>query len=236
MSYILDALKKLENEKASKNRGTGMLSISGELFKEERRSPSGGNFWKIAAVVVFVSLVTFGVTWFFLKADQSRDGVKQLPASTARPVSPQVLPVDPSRQPISSTTTQAPVVTPPAPASVTQTVAPVVPVVKVAVPAAAEQRVKRKNMPKKQPALAAQKLPPLVPTNPPPADIKVSGIAWQDEHGARRAVVNGFLVQEGGNVSGAKIVEIFQDRVRFSQDGRIFEVYLLASGLPGTVK
>ena len=36
MSYILDALKKIEHEKAKKNRGAGMTSISGELFKDER--------------------------------------------------------------------------------------------------------------------------------------------------------------------------------------------------------
>lgn len=235
MSYILDALKKLENEKASKNRGTGMLSISGELFKEERRSPSGGNFWKIAAVVVFVSLVTFGITWFFLKAEKPRGGIKPPTVSTPKAVSPQIMPVAPSQQPVSNTTTQAPLVAPPAPA-VDQAAAPDAPDVKATVPAAVDQRSKRKNMPKKQPTLATQQRHPVVPTNPPPANIKVSGIAWQDEHSARRAVVNGFLVQEGGNVSGAKIVEIFQDRVRFSQDGSIFEVYLLASGLPGTVK
>jgi general secretion pathway protein B len=68
------------------------------------------------------------------------------------------------------------------------------------------------------------------PTMAPPADIKLSGIAWQDEHRARRAVVNGFLVQEGATISGAKITEILQDRVRFSQSGSVFELSLSASG------
>ena len=67
---------------------------------------------------------------------------------------------------------------------------------------------------------------------PAPADIKVSGIAWQDERNARRAVVNGFLLHEGSVVSGAKITEIRQDRVRFSQGGRTFEVSLISTGMP----
>jgi general secretion pathway protein B len=58
----------------------------------------------------------------------------------------------------------------------------------------------------------------------------LSGIAWQEERRARRAVVNGFLMQEGGVVSGAKITDIFQDRVRFSQSGKSFEIPLIPSG------
>ena len=65
-----------------------------------------------------------------------------------------------------------------------------------------------------------------------PADIKLSGIAWQEERSARRAVVNGFLIQEGGVVSGAKITDIYQNRVRFSQSGKIFEIPLISSGVP----
>jgi general secretion pathway protein B len=69
-----------------------------------------------------------------------------------------------------------------------------------------------------------------------PADIKVSGIAWQDERRARRAVINGFLMQEGGVVSGARITEILPDRVRFSLDNGVFEVPLTLSGFPGAGK
>lgn len=66
----------------------------------------------------------------------------------------------------------------------------------------------------------------------PPVDIKVSGIAWQDERSARRAVINGFLLKEGSSVAGARVMEIQQDRVRFSLAGRNFEVPLLAAGMP----
>jgi general secretion pathway protein B len=62
-----------------------------------------------------------------------------------------------------------------------------------------------------------------------PADIKLSGIAWQDERRTRRAVVNGFLMQEGGIVAGARITDIYQDRVRFSLSGKTFEIPLISS-------
>jgi general secretion pathway protein B len=69
-----------------------------------------------------------------------------------------------------------------------------------------------------------------------PADIMLSGIAWQDDRRARRAVVNGFLMQEGGVVSGARITEIFQDRVRFTLAGKYFEIPLTSAGFPAAGK
>jgi general secretion pathway protein B len=61
---------------------------------------------------------------------------------------------------------------------------------------------------------------------PPSGDnpIEVSGIAWQEERALRRAVINGALVGEGAEVSGAKVVEIRENLVRFNRSGRTFEV------------
>lgn len=55
-------------------------------------------------------------------------------------------------------------------------------------------------------------------------ELTVSGIAWQDERSLRRAVINGFLVGEGAEIQGAKIIEIKETRVRFSRGGEIFEI------------
>ena len=238
MSYILDALKKLEKEKTIKNRGSGMLNISGELFKEERRPSSRVNSWKIVVMILAASLATFGATWLFLNTGKTQNvATPQLsfPVSTSRPVSTQVMPEGSSPQAAATAKPQLPLPAQPDPVPVRQAVRPVVPVIEEAVPTEVEQQVKRKNIPKKQRASAPQKQP-AVSTIPPPADIKVSGIAWQGDHRARRAVVNGFLMKEGGSVSGARIVEILQDRVRFSLDGRFFEVYLPASDFTGTTK
>ena len=236
MSYILDALKKIEKEKTRKASGARMVSISGELFSDEHRPSSSGTVWKLAAVVVTASLMTFGGTWFFLKSDKRRDVVKQrstLPVSAARPVVSQVLPV---AEPASAVRPQTQLVATPAPVTGNKTARSDEPVVKAMTPSNAEKRSKPQYNSKKQVSTVRQQMHPVVSTIPPPSDISVSGIAWQDERNARRAVVNGFLMQEGGSVSSAKISEIFQDRVRFSQAGSFFDVYLPTSGFPGKSK
>jgi general secretion pathway protein B len=54
--------------------------------------------------------------------------------------------------------------------------------------------------------------------------LKVSGIAWQKDGADRLAVVNGMPVTEGMNIGGARVEEIFQDKVRFSFEKRAFDV------------
>ena len=66
--------------------------------------------------------------------------------------------------------------------------------------------------------------PPAAASEPADTAIAISGIAWQEERGLRRAVVNGALVGEGAEVAGARIVEIRERGVRFSRGGRTFEV------------
>lgn len=64
------------------------------------------------------------------------------------------------------------------------------------------------------------------PSEYPGANLTVSGIAWQEERSLRRAVVNGSLLGEGAEVAGARIVEIGERRVKFSQGGRTISVSL----------
>jgi general secretion pathway protein B len=52
----------------------------------------------------------------------------------------------------------------------------------------------------------------------------VSGIVWQEERSARRAFVNGIIAAEGSVIDGAKVVEIYPARIRFSRGGRSFDV------------
>jgi general secretion pathway protein B len=67
--------------------------------------------------------------------------------------------------------------------------------------------------------------PPAEKTVPKPR-LKISGIAWQQDSASRIAVINGAAVSEGGNVDGAKVEQIFPDKVRFSQGGKAFEISL----------
>lgn len=229
MSYILDALKKLENEKFKKNNGSGMVNISGELLREDHRRPSGGGAWKIVVVVLAASLLTFGTTYFFLK-DGKMGGSKNHPVPTplsTKTVVPRPLLSAPApQQPVKSQAQARP------------SIKPVLPAVPSTVPRESKSSQPVRSRLKSRPAhdkpltSISQQEVPIVSASPPRTDIKVSGIAWQDERSARRAVVNGFLMREQGVVAGAKIVEILQDRVRFSQAGTTFEVPLIASGQP----
>ncbi len=237
MSYILDALKKLENERGKKKAAAGIVNISGELFKDAPQRTSGRGIGRIAVVVVAASLVTFGATWYFLRGGRERDISKShppLPVSVARNVTPS--PPHPVAIPTPASVPQpnAAAVPLPAQAQSSQAVKHVDSAAKHGVASAAKarkgKRKKERKMVQHAPLPKEKPVPMDTKLSPPPTDIKISGIAWQDERAARRAVVNGFLAREGTMVSGAKITDILKDRVRFSQDGKIFEIPFVASG------
>jgi len=223
MSYILDALKKVEHEKARKTNSGGVTRISGDLFQKRKTRPSRGGAWKIASVIVIVSLGTFATTWFVLKSDKKKVAVTAVtpvtaptlqPGQPAIAASPAPLPPSPAQQ-VDVQPSPAPSASPPV---ITKPAAPVL---------SSVERVSgnEKKMVKTASA-GSQTSKSVVQTIPPPSDIKVSGIAWQEEPALRRAVVNGFLLQEGATVSGAKILEIHQGSVRFSSPAGIFDAIL----------
>lgn len=240
MSYILDALKKLENEKQKRSRRDGMVNISGELFKDEPRRASGNNGWKIVAVVLAASLVTFGATWFLLKSGRGRENAKPSTVVPAAPVIKPALPAPVPPPPVQQSDAAAPAPAPKTPAAPARK-----PPAAVTNPSGTSRAPTAVSSPrqgrrqKERHVKAVRSVPeerPAAASVAAPADIKVSGIAWQDERRARRAVINGFLLQEGGVVSGARITEILPDRVRFSLDNGVFEVPLTLSGFPGAGK
>lgn len=241
MSYILDALKKLEHEKSRKSRGDGMINISGALFENERPKPSGTAGRKIALAVTVAVLMTFGATWLFLQFGKGRGNPSPRLATTA-PQAPPVTVVTAPAPPVAAPVVpvlQTPAAAPPAPAQVTPVRPPAHPskpqkAVVQAAPATEdaddEQESRTRTKERKGQAL------PTDLAGAAPGDITLSGIAWQEERRARRAVVNGFLMREGGVVSGARITDIYQDRVRFSLSGKIFEIPLTSSGVPAAGK
>ena len=236
MSYILDALKKLDHEKSRKIRGDGVVNISGALFERDRPRPAGTAGWKIALAVSIAVLVTFAGTWYYLRFGTGWKNNAARPATRAAQVVPAPLPAVPLAVSGQNTPPTAPTVAPPAAVSPVQTLKPPAPPVQlsappdtVAAPGTQQEPPPRRKARKSPPSAAA-------PTMAAPADIKLSGIAYQDERRARRAVVNGFLMQEGGVVAGAVITDIFQDRVRFSLAGSSFELSLISSGVPASGK
>ncbi|MDA8414407.1 MAG: hypothetical protein M0023_11560 [Desulfobacteraceae bacterium] len=245
MSYILDALKKLENEKSRKSRKDGVINISGALFENERHQGSGMSGWKIVLAVTLVVLVTFGASWLFFRSGKGRKNMIPLIAKPAQitpaappaailTAPPPVIPAVPAPQ--------VPISTPPVPAVKTHPIRSASPARarKAAVQAAtvAEDDTPRKTPQEQYTRKKDQKRQdvPAEQTMAAPTDIKLSGIAWQEEHRARRAVVNGFLVKEGDVISGARITDIYQDRVRFLLSGKSFEIPLVSSTVPAAGK
>lgn len=222
MSYILDALKKVEREKLKKTVPGGMTSISGDLLHERRHEFSGGSRWKVIACVVAASLMTFAGTWFMFR-DKPGKIVSPTPSAVPEKITavpaPAMSPAvsAPVAQSVPSAATQTPMV----PAA-----SPVQPVTDDGDNEARPVRTPRRQFRQPDPVVAPQQLKPSLSTIQAPADIKLSGIAWQDERSARRAVINGFLLKEGSVVSGARVTEILADRVRFALPNGKFEIRL----------
>jgi general secretion pathway protein B len=223
MSSILEALRKLEEEKIARRGGAG--NIAGRVTYTGRR-PGRKPSWLIPALtaavaVVLTVLVTYAIMGGFSTHPVETFPVARLNPSQPAPVTPQSRPVEkvepvetaviPARtRPVPEVLQEIPQVTParaPAPS-------------RSLPPAAAPGPV-----PRPVPVQGAS-----VPPEPAPAEqlphINVSGIAWQKDNSARFAVINGTTVAEGGIVEGARVQEILPDRVHFSFNKREFDIYM----------
>lgn len=221
MSYILDALKKIDHEK-NKKLPDGRVSISGDLFHERSNPVAKTGIWKITMLLVAVSLIACAATWFVLGGTGRKSAA--VISQVASPPTPAI------SVPVATPVIPAPVQSQPAP--VAASTASPKNIEAVADGDSAERSVQRSKK-----RIKAEIPPPKQPvqTVQAPADVKLSGIAWQDERAGRRAVINGFLLKEGAVVSGAKIIDIQADRVRFSSSAGQFEIKLDAV-LPTEVK
>lgn len=228
MSYILDALKKIEHEKSKKAQTDGKISISGDLFRERTMPPPRTGIGKIASVVAIAVLLACAGTWYVLRGTTGKGA-----AVTRSVVPPPPAPEAPTAAPAPAQMPASP--TPSAVSAQSLSAASGLPVRadSAGVPVAAPRPVKqlKHNL---TPSAVVTARPP-VQLVQAPADIKLSGIAWQDERAARRAVINGYLLKEGAVVSGAKIADIQADRVRFSSAAGQFELRLDAV-VPAEVK
>jgi general secretion pathway protein B len=234
MSYILDALKKIEHEKNKKAQPDGRISISGDLFQERKRPAARAGIWKIVMLIVVASLLTFTGTWFLLQGNDKKNTADTRPAevpTTATVQSPALFSPTPAPMPVEPLPVPVPVALMPAVPSAADRAIPK----REEVVAGGESSARSVRSPLKK--VKVQSLSTIQPaqTVPAPAGIMLSGIAWQESRAARRAVVNGFLFKEGAVVAGAKITNIKADRVRFLSSAGTFEIKL-DSVLPAEVK
>lgn len=184
MSLILDALRKIEQERRTKRQGGADIRAD-VLSYHGSSSPSRKKLHLPLLLGLTLGCGVAATLFFFFKQEQP-------PAVSKEPV----------------------------PAAAANRAAAEPAVEQAAPPPAA----RRAEAPQKAAAAPAVAPTPSLPAGDGAENLLVSGIAWQEERGLRRAVVNGVLAGEGAEILGARIVEIRENLVRFSRNGRIFEV------------
>lgn len=230
MSLILDALRKMEQERRSK-RGNGQDLRPEVLRYRLAAQPKEKSRYPLAIAAGLVLLCAGLGAGFMLKgrgAAQVADGAPAgvpavspavavptpvaavpVPASPAAVAVPQPVPAPPAAAPATPGQPVVGAATPVSPPA-----EPIRKTLRAASPAPAQEAVAQPRVSRGESASAAAGGP----------DIVISGIAYQDERRMRRAVLNGSLVGEGGEVAGARVVEIKETKVRFSRGGHIFEI------------
>ncbi len=231
MSSILKALQKLEKDKAS--RQTREPDISNAIISENKKRTTSTH-WILPIVVTIVAATSVILTYTLMGGfSADRKAAKQLILE-----SPPSLPPIAAQRPSSHLPPplSAPVVAPTLKRSAIRniteqtskqagTLSSISP--PTGIPAA-ELSPLESVAPHSQPSTAPKDRLKEKPLSDP--SFKINGIAWQKDSASRLAVINGVPVGEGGMVDGAKIEQIFQDRVIFSLGGRPFEVTLEREG------
>jgi general secretion pathway protein B len=218
MSSILEALKKLEDEKAARQSGAG--HIAGKVVKSGRRAKQHPK-WMLPAGMAAIAAIAVLATYILMGGISNRSGTPQ-PAPSGQ------------RQPESAGILQRP----------EPTVLPAA-IPSATIPAGRKRALPPSPSPTPAggPPAAATRLPQgeaadaVNPAPPQPAAVtglpvlQVTGIGWQKDNAKRLAIVNGRPVVTGNVVEGARVEEILSDRVRFSINGRSLEITV--GNLPG---
>jgi hypothetical protein len=210
MSFILKALKKLENEKSARN--ASPVEINSALL-----APDSGSFSSSRRLgqwfIISLALIAGAVTMFFI--------IHKIPptVSEIRIAKPQTAP---AAQPESPLPTVQPLADKPVKENARKSTI------------AGQQASPLSREPEKRMAaahLGNSAAFPSVPEHKASSAteitaLTVSGIALQDDPAESMAVVNGVLVKSGMTVGGAEVDRIFLDRVRFKGSSGTFEVFL----------
>lgn len=213
MSLILDALKKLEREKAAQSNKTSDIAAS--ILEQKPVVRSRRPMVLIGAIALTAAVSMAGMYIAFLMNS------KPAPLSAAAPLAP-------VPQPATGTAPLAPAPQQATGAAPAETAAPQPAAAgPVKAPAAVkESPVKEKAGPAKpklgEPEKKASSPPP--GTTPARPDFIISAIIWYEESSERKAVVDGKSLREGDIIDGWRVQQIYPSRVIFVKDGKPFEV------------
>ncbi|HEY6871459.1 MAG TPA: general secretion pathway protein GspB [Geobacteraceae bacterium] len=217
MSSILEALRKLEEEKAAR-RGVGG-AIAGKVTatsRRGRRRPA----WLVPAGMAAVAVVAVLATYAAMGGFSPRPG-GSVAGKVPEPASVTVTVPAPRVDAQAGMQSDPPRVRPQSPVRREAGAGADAPQLSAA---AKHSSIPSPSRPETTPAQAAP--PPETAASTAPPELNVTGIAWQKDSASRLAVVNGASIAEGASISGARVKEILPDRIIFSFNNKEFEVYL----------
>lgn len=228
MSSILEALKKIEQEKTAHEESSG-INVSREILKRE-----GNNrkmirwFWLFGtgAMLVIISL-TIALLQKSAPKETLKSGEEPIAGKTAPP--PLEIPAQPAA-PATAEKVSKPIS------------APVTPAERVQLKSSQQYPVENRENPLKNekaalpaaPLEAGEPAKTAVEIKPAPGQqtsgnrpaLTLSGIAWNKDSADRLAIINGQPAATGANIKGVIVEEILPDRVKLSHEGRVFELLI----------
>ena len=207
MSSILKALKKLEDDKAT--RRPDEMRLNTEILRVDNSPIFSTTVVLLSALLLLAG--GSGATYLFLKYDRASGlaNLKQLEISRQRQ------PIVPATS--DSKTERLPATVEAIPLTLqknAQTPTKIVP---------AKQIVTSKTVNHEKASKATSLLSESVKVIP---TLRVNGIAFQDGAAERVAIINGFPVSNGSVVDGVLIEGIYKNKVEFSYNGEKFEINL----------
>ncbi len=251
MSVILDALKKLDREKASLREGT--FDIAAEILRADYPPPR-----KRANLLIFTIALTL-VTTLFIVYILLKFGFLKEPSPPPRVIFPQsgINGEPPLPETLPKPKTLPPSVKHPL---VKKEVAELAPLIKETIQDKEKRTIQRKEETppsKEKSSIEASPPHPLSggkevgqdriiekketsseistihsesstnKTDIPPSLIKISAIVWAQDPSERFAMINGMKAIEGSFVEGMKVVEIYPSSVLFLYNNQYFEASIL---------
>jgi general secretion pathway protein B len=211
MSSILKALKKLEDDRAT--RRPDELKINSEIL----RTDDSRHFSSTSMIVTSLLLIACGsgATYMYMKRDNAQE-IKPFASDINTEQLPPAVVIVPSNSKQSAKT---------APPKKQQTTIPAKTIPAVSTSKTAKPVVASKPSEKVITTVSPNVSPPSVPVKPFPV-LRVDGIAFQDSTTESVAMINGVPVSNGSLIEGAKVEEIHKNRVGFSYNGEKFEIHL----------
>jgi len=209
MSLILDALKKLDRERSSRQKGAANIAV--EIVRPDLPR-SGKRVLRYLAAACLAAVASAAITYVVMMEfgflSRSSAPVPLNAAAKSQQVAPAPHfpePVRDARGEISGMTQKMQILA------------------ERKIPVASKNHVTSPGEGK----ATRNVIPPTQngPVRTPPS-LNLSAIAWSEEPSKRIAFINDTITREGSEILGAKIVEISPHRVRFSYEGQAFELSL----------